>query len=68
MGPQLVRHGIPIIDTLNENSRIWSPATSAIRRTPNNTPGRASDHVVGQVTAVGAVLGDYRGKNNKTDF
>ena len=68
MGPKLVSHGLPTIDTFKENSGIWNPATSSIRRTPNNTHGSASEHVVGQGTAVGAAVVDYREENYKTDF
>ena len=30
MEPQLISHGLPIIDKFNENYGIWIPATSAI--------------------------------------
>ena len=39
MGPQLVSHGIPIIDTLYENAGIWRPSTIVIRRTSSTTHG-----------------------------
>ena len=68
MGTQLIIHGIPTIDTLKESTGIWSPDTSAIRRTPNNTHGSASENVVGKGTLVGAAVGDYREENYKTDF
>ena len=60
MGSQLVRHGLPTIDILNENAKIWSPTTSAVRRTPDTTPGSASGHVLGQVKVVVEAVGDYR--------
>ena len=53
MGPQLVRHGLPNIDTLNENSGIWIPATSDIGRTPITTHGSTSGNIEGQGTVVG---------------
>ena len=53
---------------LMKNSGIWSPATSVIRRNPNTTHGSAYEHVAGQGTAVGAVVGDYIGGNYKTYF
>ena len=68
MVPQLVSHGIPIIDTLNENSGIWSPDTSAIIRTPNTTHGSTSENVAGQGTAAVAAVGYYGEENNKTYF
>ena len=68
MGPQLVGHGLPNIDTLNEHSGIWATTTSSIRRTPNNTYGSASENVVGKGTSVGAEVVEYRGENYKTDF
>ena len=68
MVPQRVSHGIPTIDTFNENAGIWSHATSDIRRTLNTTHGSASEHVVGQVTLVGTAVGDYRGVNYRPDF
>ena len=52
MGPQLVSHGLPTIDTLNEKSGIWIPTTSAIRRITNTTHGRASEHVLRKGTLV----------------
>ena len=68
MGPQLVSHKIPTIDTLNESSGIWIHPTSAIRRTTNTTHDSASENVVGQGTAVGESVGDYGEENYKTDF
>ena len=68
IGPQLVSHGIPTIDTLNENAWIWSPATSAIRRTQDTNYGSAYSNVVGQGTALGEAVGDYREENYKTGF
>ena len=53
MGTQLVSHGLTTIDTLNENARIWSPVTSAIIRTPNNTHVSVSRHVLRQGIVVG---------------
>ena len=68
MGTQLVSHGIPTIETLNKNSGIWIPTTSAIIRKLNTNHVRASDHHVGKGTSVGAAVGAYKGRNNKTDF
>ena len=68
MGPQLVSHGIPTIDTLNENSGIWSPATSSIRKTPNPTHESAYDYIVSKGIVVVSSVGDYGGDNYKTDF
>ena len=68
MGPQLVSHGLPTIDTLNENAGVCVPATSVIRRTPNTTHRSAHWHVVGQITEVGLAVGDYREENYKTYF
>ena len=56
MGPQFVRHGIPTINTLDENDEIWRP-TNRIRRTTNITCDSASEHYVGQGTAVGDAVG-----------
>ena len=63
MGPQLIIHGIPTIDTLNEKSGICSPATSAIVSMPNNTHGGVFVNVVGQGTVLEEAVGNY-----KTDF
>ena len=68
MVPQLIIYDLPTIDTLNENSGIWIPANSDIRRTPNTTHGSAYGHVVGQGKAVGEEVVNYREKNYKTDF
>ena len=65
MRPELVSHGIQTIDTLNENDGILIPATSIIRRTPNTTHGKASEHGLGQVTLVGESVGDYKEENYK---
>ena len=46
VGPQLVRHGLLTIDTLNENTLIYIHVTSEIRKTPNTIRGSASEHVV----------------------
>ena len=51
-------HGIPIIDTMDENDGVWSAATR-IRRAPNITHGSVSEHAVGKVTAVGDAVGYY---------
>ena len=67
MGPQFLIHGLPNIDTLDENSGIWS-STARIRRTPNITHGSASNRAVGQGTEVGDTVGDYREESFKTDF
>ena len=67
MGPQFVSHELPTIDTLDENTGIWIP-TTRIRRTPNITHGSASENYVGQVTAVGDEVTDYKKENYKTDF
>ena len=67
MGPQLVIHGLPTIDTLDENAGIWIPATRIIR-TPNITHERASEYDVGQVTSVVDSVGDFREVHYKTDF
>ena len=68
MRPQLISHGLPAIDTLNENSGICSPATSNIRRTYNTTHERASENSLGQVTSFGAEVVYYREENYKTYF
>ena len=47
MGPQLVKHGLPTIDTLNENSGIWGPTNSATIIMRNTNHGSASEHVLG---------------------
>ena len=60
MGPQLVSHGILKIDTLNENSGIWSPAT-----TPNTTHGSAFRNVLRQGTVVGEAVGKIGRKTTK---
>ena len=67
VGPQFESHGFPNIDTLDENSGIWIPATR-IRTTPNITHGSASEHAVGKGKAVGDAVRDYREENYKTDF
>ena len=59
MGPQFMSHGLPTIDTLDENYRIWIPATT-IRRTPDIIHGRVSEHAVGQVIVIGDAVGGYR--------
>ena len=52
---------------MNEYYRIWSSPTSATIRTPNNTNGSSSGHVLGQETVVEEALGNYIEKKNKTD-
>ena len=56
MEPELVRNGIPTIDTVNKNADIWRPATSDTRKTPNTTNESASKNVVYQVTAFGSAV------------
>ena len=68
MGPQLISHGIPTIDTLYENSGIWSPTTSSVIRTPNTNHGSEPGYVLGQGTVVVSELGNYREKNYKNGF
>ena len=68
MVPQLVTRGIPTIDTLNENTGIWIPATSAIIRTLNTTHGSAPVCVVGKRTVVGEAVVNYREGNYKRYF
>ena len=67
MAPQFVSHEIPTIDTLYESCGIWIPAKIMIR-TPNITHWSASKYAVGQGTAVGDTVADYRKENYKTDF
>ena len=67
-GLKLVSHGLLTTDPLKTNSRLWILDTNAIINTPNNIHGSASEHVVGQGTAVGAAVVDYREENYKTDF
>ena len=62
---KLVRHGIPTIDTLNENVGTWISTTSVIKRTPNTTHGSTSENVVGKGSAVGSAVIDYREKTMK---
>ena len=66
--PQIVIYGLPTIDTLNENSGIYSPTTSAIRRTPNNTHESVSGHFLCQGRVVVEAMGKHREENYKTDF
>ena len=68
MVSQLVSHGLPTIDTLNENAAIWIPYTSSIRRNLNTTHGSASGNAVWKGTVVGSGTGDYREGNYKTDY
>ena len=68
MVPQLVSHGIPTIYTRNENSGIWIPSTSDIRRNPDTTHWSAIGHVVGQVTVFVESVGDYIEENYKKYF
>ena len=51
VAPQFLIHGIPTIDTLDENCGIRSP-TTIIRRMLNITYLSMSEHAVGQETAV----------------
>ena len=67
VAPQFVSHGIPNIDTLDKNCRIWSPATRIIRA-PNITHQSASTYAVGQGTSVGDADADNIKGNYKTDF
>ena len=53
-----MNHGLPTIDTLDENAGVRSAATR-IRRAPNITRGSVSEHAVGKVTAVGDAVGYY---------
>ena len=64
---QLVSHGIPTIDTLDENYGIWIP-TNRIKKILNITHRSASEDVVGKGTTLGDVFSDYRKENYKTDF
>ena len=61
---QPMSHGIPTIDTLDGNVGIWRPATRIII-TLNITHGRTFEHSVGQGTAVGGAVGDYREEKYK---
>ena len=67
MGPKFVSHGIPTIDTLDENSIILIPDTRIIS-TPNITHRSVSEHAVGKVTAIGDAVGYYREENYKAGF
>ena len=53
---------------MNENSGIYSPTTSAIRRTPNNTHESVSGHFLCQGRVVVEAMGKHREENYKTDF
>ena len=63
--PQIVSHGLPTIDASNENSRIWSPTTSEIRGTPNNTHESASGNVLFQERVVVESMGNIERKTTK---
>ena len=65
--PQFVSHGIPTIDTLDKNYKIWRPATR-IRRKPCITHWSSTEHDVGKGTAVGDAVADYKKANYKTGF
>ena len=67
IAPNFVSHGIPTVDTSDKNCRIWSPDIR-IRGTPNITDWSASENSVGQGTAVGDAVADYRKENYKTDY
>ena len=55
MAQQLLSHGLPTIDTSDENYGIWIPGTR-IRGTPNITHWSASEHDVVQGKAVGDAM------------
>ena len=57
VAPQFLNHGIPTIVTLDEKCSIWIHYTIIIR-TPNITNRSASEHAVGQGTAVGDAVED----------
>ena len=67
MEPLFVIHGIPNIESLDDNCRIWILSTK-IWMTPNITYWSASDHAVQKVTAAGDSVADYRKENYKNDF
>ena len=66
-GPQFVSHGIPTIETLDENAGIWIPATRIIR-IPNITHVSPSRHDLGKGDEVGYSVEECIKENYKTDF